>query len=113
MAKVRVMYWKEVPVQVQASDENGTVSLPLDGRFQEAADALSMMDGSAGTDQYLMAWEWGDYICENGSAVALSRQTADRINTGMPTDFVARIRDLENNGKRIPRPGAIDIWIKE
>ena len=49
------MYWKEVPVQVQASDENGTVSVPLDGRFQEAADALSMMDGSAGTDQYLMA----------------------------------------------------------
>ncbi|HIC48708.1 MAG TPA: hypothetical protein EYP00_02365 [Dehalococcoidia bacterium] len=113
MAKVRIMYWKEVPVQVQASDENGTVSVPLDDRFQEAADALAMMDGSAGTDQYLMAWEWGEYVCKSGSAADLSSQTADRINSGMPHDFVARIRDLENNGNRNPKPGAIDTWIKD
>ena len=41
MAKVRVMYWKEVPVQIQASDDKGTVSVLLDDRFQEAADALA------------------------------------------------------------------------
>ena len=113
MAKVRIMYWKEVPIQVQASDDKGTVSVPLDDRFQEAADALAMMDGSAGTDQYLMAWEWGDYVCTDGSASDISSKTADRINSGMPQDFVARIRDLENDGNRNPKPGAIDTWIKD
>ena len=107
------MYWKEVPVQVQASDDKGKVSVPLDERFHEAADALAMMDGSAGTDQYLMAWEWGDYVCTDGSAADITSKTADRINSGMPHDFVARIRDLENDGNRNPKPGAIDTWIKD
>ena len=113
MEIVRVLYLKEGPVQIQASDDNGTVSFLLDDRFQEAADALAMMDGSAGTDQYLMAWEWGDYVCMNGSAADISSKTADRINSGMPQDFVARIRALENDGKRNPNPGAIDTWITD
>jgi len=43
----------------------------------------------------------------------IKRKTADRINSGMPHDFVARIRDLENDGNRNPKPGAIDTWIKD
>ena len=35
MAKVRVMYWKEVPAQVQAEDESSSVSRPLNDRFQK------------------------------------------------------------------------------
>ena len=50
MTKVRLMYWKEIPVQVQAEDESGQVSKPLDARFQEGVDAISMFDGSAGSD---------------------------------------------------------------
>ena len=59
MADVRLMYWKEIPVQVQAVDDAGTVSVPLHDRFQQGVDALAMADGSAGTDDYLIAWEWG------------------------------------------------------
>ena len=33
MAKVRVMYWKEIPVQVQGEDDSGRVSKELDARF--------------------------------------------------------------------------------
>ena len=62
MTKVRVMYWKEIPVQVQAEDENGTVSVPLQDRFQEGVDRLATFDGSIGTDEYLQAWNWGHYI---------------------------------------------------
>ena len=36
MAKLRIMYWKEIPIQVQAEDESDTISKQLDGRFQEA-----------------------------------------------------------------------------
>ena len=35
------------------------MSRQLDARFQEGVDAVAMMDGSMGTDDYLMAWEWG------------------------------------------------------
>ena len=105
------MYWKEVPVQVQAVDDAGTVSKPLEPRFQEAADAIAMFDGSAGTDEYMMAWEWGAFEESDGPARAAAGATAERFNRGMPSDFVARIRDLHLSGDRDPSPGGIDHWM--
>ena len=111
MARVRVMYWKEIPVQVQAVDESGTVSKPLEPRFQEAADAISMLDGSAGSDDYLTAWEWGEYAEADGSAAEAAESVAERFNRGFPADLAARVRDLHRSGDRDPSTGAIDHWI--
>ena len=113
MAKVRIMYWKEIPVQVQAQDESGTVSRQLDPRFQQGVDAVAMFDGSMGTDKYLMAWEWGEFSEVEGTADKAASSVADRIGNGFPSDFVARIRDLHRDGKRDPTPGAVDNWIEE
>jgi hypothetical protein len=104
------MYWKEIPVQVKGEDAQGSVSVPLDPRFQEAADAVAMLDGSAGTDAYLDAWQWGPLLDRPGTASDAANEMAQRINSSMPTDFVARIRDMERNGTRNPTPGAIDSW---
>ena len=114
MAKVRVMYWKEIPVQVQAQDDDGgAASTPLDARFQEGVDAVSMMDGSGGSDDYLMAWEWSYYRDVAGTAEDAAAAVAARYNKGFPQDFVARIRDLERAGERDPRPGAVDHWLDD
>ena len=112
MAKVRVMYWKEVPIQVQAEDESGRVSKPLDERFQQGADAISMFDGSSGTDDYLMAWEWGEFTDMAGIAEEEAAEVAGRYNKGFPRDFVTRIRGLHKSGQRNPRPGSVDHWIE-
>ena len=112
MAKVRIMYWKEIPVQVQAQDESGTVSRQLDPRFQQGVDAVAMLDGSMGTDEYLMAWEWGEFSEVEGTADEAADSVAARIGAGFPSDFVARIRDMHRDGKRDPTPGAVDHWIK-
>ena len=112
MATVRVMYWKEVPVQIQAEDENSQVSKPLHERFQQGVDAISMFDGSAGSDDYLMAWEWGSETEVAGSAQEAADAVAERYNNGFPEDFAARIRGLHAVGQRDPRPGAADHWIE-
>ena len=111
MVKVRIMYWKEIPVQVQAVDDDGTASVPLEERFQQGADAISMFDGSAGTDDYLMAWEWGDYSEVEGTARDAAARTAARYNDGFPKDFVAQVTDMERSGNRTPSAGSIDHWI--
>jgi hypothetical protein len=36
MAKYQILYWDHIPLSVRATDENGTVRLPLSGRFVEA-----------------------------------------------------------------------------
>ena len=112
MAKVRIMYWKEIPVQIQAQDESGTVSRQLDPRFQQGVDAVAMLDGSMGTDEYLMAWEWGEFSEVEGTASEAADLVAGRIGAGFSSDFVARIRDMHRDGKRDPTPGAVDHWIK-
>ena len=106
------MYWKEIPVQVQAEDDQGRVSKPLDDRFQHGVDAISMFDGSSATEDYLMAWEWGEYMEIDGTADEAICTVAERFNCGFPGDFVAKIRDMQNSGERDPRAGAVDHWIE-
>ena len=109
---ISILYWKEIPVQIKAENDAASVSLPLDHRFQEAADAIAMMDGSYGGDAYLDAWQWGETHTSDLDPDAAANQLAERVNKGMPNDFVARIRDLHDAGDRVEQPGAIDHWIE-
>ena len=113
MTKVRVMYWKEIPIQVQAEDENGKVSVPLQDRFQEGADVVAMFDGSSGTDEYLQAWSWGQDIESDENAVEAADKLANLFNERFPQDFAVRIRELHEAGQRNPRPGSIDNWMHD
>ena len=114
MAKVRVMYWKEIPVQVQAQNDGGPpVGVALDARFQEGVDAIAMSDGSMGSDDYLMAWEWQDYGEVDGAAESAAEAVAARFNECFPADFVSRIRRMQAEGTRDATPGAVNHWIDE
>ena len=111
MTRARVLYWKEIPVQVQAEDENGRVSRQLEERFQKAADAVAMKDGSEGTDEYLDAWEFGSYEDAEGAASDVAEQLGKNLEQ-MPSNFVQRIVKMQDDGTRDPRPGAIDHWVE-
>ena len=112
-SQISILYWKEIPVQVKAESDETSVSLPLGHRFQEAADAVAMMDGSYGSDAYLDAWQWGQPTQSGLDPKSAADDLAQRINHGMPDDFVARIRDMHDTGTRVEQPGAIDhYWVE-
>ena len=112
-SQISILYWKEIPVQVKAENDETAVSIPLDHRFQEAADAVAMMDGSYGNDAYLDAWQWGHPAHSELDPQAAADELAQRIDKGTPRDLVARIRDLRNSSNRIEQPGAIDhYWVE-
>ena len=113
MAKVSIVYWKEIPAQVKAQDADGEVSRRLPPRFQEGIDIISMFDGSYGADAYLDAWEWGPEIEVAGSAQEAADALAQKIESSFPRDFVERIRALHEANSRDPRPGAVDHWTDE
>jgi hypothetical protein len=104
------MYWKEIPAQVQATGDDGTVSPPMDPRFQEGIDAIAMFDSSAGTDDYMDAWDWRDVGELAGDAADVSQKVADHLNSQFPQDFVALIRDSQRAGNRDISPGSLDEW---
>ena len=109
MARVRVMYWKEIPVQVQAEDADGRVTRQLDERFQKAVDAVAMIDGSQGTDEYLEGWQFGPYFEQDGPAADSAESVAGKLEK-MPENFIRRIIELQKRGERNVQPGSIDSW---
>ena len=109
MTRVRVMYWKEIPVQVQAEDEDNRVTRQLDERFQKAVDADAMIACGNGTDESLAGWQFGPYFDQDGPAADSAESVARKLEK-MPENFVKRILELQKSGERNVQPGSIDIW---
>ena len=95
---------------MQAIDEDGAVGALLEPRFQEGIDAIAMFDGSAGTDEYLSAWDWRDAGELAGAASDVSQQVANHLNEQFPQDFVFKIRGTHQSGDRDTTPGSLDEW---
>jgi len=110
--KIRILYWKEIPVQIQTQDKSDKASTLLDPCFQEAVDAIAMLEGSYGTDDYLDGWQWSEEVEVEGDAEETAKKTAEYYNNGFPADLVSRLRDLHREGKREARPGSIDQWFE-
>ena len=111
--KARILYWKEIPAQVQAEDNKGKISYPLASRFQEGIDKIAMLDGSHNSESYLDGCVWGEYSAVEGTAEEAAVRLADRYNEGFPNDFVNKIKKLQVTGERRPYPGAVDEWISK
>ena len=61
MARVQILYWKEIPAQIKVSEPGKrAVSHPLPPVYQQRIDALAMKLGLHGSDAYLDQWQWGD-----------------------------------------------------
>ena len=81
--KMRILYWKEIPIQIQTQDESGKISILLDPCFQEAADSLAMLEGSYGTDDYLDGWQWSDEVEVLGDARDSAKSTSEYYNLSL------------------------------
>jgi cvfA/B/C family virulence factor len=68
VAKYQVLYWKDIPSVVEATDASGSAKVQLSDRFQALIDAVAMRLGMAGTDAYLDQWEHGDEQERGGTA---------------------------------------------
>lgn len=56
MAKVTVVYWRDIPAQVIIKAGRKTAKRELSSRFQEAVDMAAMRAKAIGTDAYLNDW---------------------------------------------------------
>ena len=56
MPELTVIYWRDIPAQVTATDGSASVRVALPDRFQEAIDEAAMAAGLVGSDDYLAEW---------------------------------------------------------
>jgi hypothetical protein len=56
MAKLTVMYWRDIPSQVIAQQGRERHSVMLEARFQEAIDSAAMFAGKTEASAYMDHW---------------------------------------------------------
>jgi chromosome condensin MukBEF ATPase and DNA-binding subunit MukB len=56
MAKLTVMYWRDIPSQVLAQQGRERFAVQLSARFQEAIDSAAMYAGKSEADAYMEHW---------------------------------------------------------
>ena len=84
MAKYQVMFWKHIPAQVKAWDDEGEVKRILPDRFQAAIDAYAMKDGSTAMDSYLEGWRWGEVQERPGTAKEVATALVKELDAANP-----------------------------
>ena len=75
MATYRILYWQEVPSQIQVEDESGDLNVELPQKFMVRIDALAAQRGLSAADDYLAQWRWSDEEERDGTA----QEVADAV----------------------------------
>ena len=60
MAKLTIVYWRDIPAQVIAKASRKTGKRQLDERFEKAIDRAAMRAKLRDTDSYLAEWRRGE-----------------------------------------------------
>jgi hypothetical protein len=85
MARVRIMYWKEIPYGVRAQDDSGQVTRQLPPEFQEAVDNAAMLSGDTSAEDYQAKFRWGPTEEKPGAAA----EAADAVVAALVADYPA------------------------
>ena len=89
MARYRIIRWRDLPSQVEATDGEGTVRVPLSQRFQDLIDAVAMREGASESESYLDGWAPGPETERPGRADAVAQAVAAELEDGFQ-DLVTR-----------------------
>jgi hypothetical protein len=76
LAELTVIYWRDIPAQVTATDGSASVRAALPDRFQEAIDEAAMAAGLVGSDDYLAEWRRETRECGPDLAREVDAETA-------------------------------------
>ena len=77
---IRILYWKEIPLQIEVESGGNRVSKQLDNRFQEGVDAIAMFENNYGTDVYLNGFQWGERFSLAGETNNILNDIVNKFN---------------------------------
>ena len=79
MAKVTIVYWRDIPAQVIVGKGRRAAKVQLPERFEQAIDRAAMKIGAAGSDDYLAEWRKSDPVEVSGSDQDVANAQAEAI----------------------------------
>lgn len=91
MAKLIVIWWRDIPSQVVVKQGREAAKVQLAHRFQEAIDRAAMRAGKAGSDAYLADWRRSEPVACGDDMAAAAQAEATRLEAMYTDDDLLRI----------------------
>ena len=91
MAKLTIVYWRDIPAQVIAKQKRTTAKRVLSERFEKAIDRAAMRSGARDTDAYLAEWRRGDAAPCGDDLEAEADSAAARLEADYGDDRLAAL----------------------
>ena len=85
MAQYQILYWKDIPSVVEATDGEQSVQVSLSPRFQELIDAVAMTEELSDSEVYLEHWHKGPVLTREGPAKAVADDVAAELEASFHT----------------------------
>ena len=79
MAEYQVLYWREIPSLVKATDATAEVTVRLPQRFHDAIDDAAVRAGATDAEAYLEGWHWGPIQQRPGAAREVAEAAAAEL----------------------------------
>ena len=95
MAKLQIVYWRDIPAQVIVKAGRKNAKVQLEARFEKGIDAAAMKAGAASTDDYLADWRRGEPVVCGDELEAEANAAAEKLHAAYDTE---RLRTLIANG---------------
>ena len=91
MAKVQIMYWKDIPYAVRVTDDAGRVSKQLPHEFEAVVDAAAMADGATEQPAYKAGFRWSPEEERPGAAAEVAEAVLAEIIAAYPSGRLAKL----------------------
>lgn len=101
MAKLIVVYWRDIPAQVIGKAGRRTVKKQLSTRFQEAIDRAAMRAGRGGSEAYLSEWRRESREVAASELEAEVDRVAGEFEAGMSDEDLLRLVRAKGSSKTV------------
>ena len=96
MAKMTVVYWRDIPAQVIVKQGRTAAKRQLPERFEQAIDRCAMRVGALNTDDYLAEWRRGASVAVDGDLEQAASAEATRLETEFDKERIKAL--IANSG---------------
>ncbi len=80
MAKLVIVYWRDIPAQIICGKGRRAAKIQLPERFEQAIDRCAMKVGAKGDDDYLAEWRKSAPLSVEGDDQDVANATATRLD---------------------------------
>lgn len=104
MARLTIVYWRDIPAQVIGKAGRRTVKKQLSQRFQEAIDRAAMRAGRGSSDLYLSEWRRETREVPGADLQAEVERTAGDFESAMTDEDLLRLIRSKGNNENAAAP---------